>query len=106
MSKGFQASAINYLLFLRLIPLFPFFVVNLVPAFLGVTTRTYIIGTFIGIIPGSFVYASVGAGIGSIFDAGETFEPGNILTPQVTIALTGLAILALLPVIYKRFKKK
>ncbi len=104
MSKGFQANALNYLLFLRLIPLFPFFVVNLVPAFLGVKTRTYIVGTFVGIIPGSFVYSSVGAGIGSIFDAGETFDPTDILTPQVMIALIGLAILALLPVIYKKFK--
>ena len=57
-----QENALSYLLVLRLVPLFPFFVVNLVPAFLGVALSTYILGTFIGIIPGAFVYASVGAG--------------------------------------------
>ncbi len=105
MSKGFQKDGLHYLLVLRLIPLFPFFVVNLVPAFLGISTRTYVIATFVGIIPGSFVYSSVGAGIGSVFDSGETFDPTNILTPQVWIALIGLAVLAILPVLYKRFKK-
>ena len=68
MEAGFQENALSYLLVLRLIPLFPFFLVNIVPAFLGVKLRTYAIGTFIGIIPGSFVYATVGAGLGSIFD--------------------------------------
>ncbi len=104
MSTGFQENAMSYLLFLRLIPLFPFFVVNLVPAFLGVKARTYVIGTFFGIMPGTFVYSSVGAGVGSVFDAGEEFEPSHVLTPQVIIALVGLAILAILPVVYKKLK--
>ncbi|MEN8236256.1 MAG: TVP38/TMEM64 family protein [Pseudomonadota bacterium] len=106
MRKGFQEDGFHYLLVLRLIPLFPFFVVNLVPAFLGVTTRTYVGATLIGIIPGSFVYATVGAGIGSVFDAGETFEVANIFTTQVWLALIGLAVLAILPVVYRRFKRK
>ena len=67
---GFRKNAFNYLLVLRLVPLFPFFVVNLVPAFLGVGLRTYAITTLIGIITGSFVYAPVGAGLGSIFAVG------------------------------------
>ncbi len=97
---GFQKNAFNYLLVLRLIPLFPFFVVNLVPAFLGVGLRTYTIATVIGIIPGSFVYASVGAGLGSIFAVGGEFSPAGILTPEIVTALVGLAILSLLPVAY------
>ena len=105
MRKGFQDDAFHYLLVLRLIPLFPFFIVNLVPAFLGVKTRIYIGATFIGIIPGSFVYATVGAGIGSVFDAGESFEPANILTPQMWLALAGLAVLAILPIVYRKFKR-
>ncbi|HAT36764.1 MAG TPA: hypothetical protein DCS82_13700, partial [Rhodospirillaceae bacterium] len=68
MEAGFRENELNYLLVLRLIPLFPFFVVNLVPAFLGVSLRNYLLGTFFGIMPGSFVYVTVGAGIGSIFD--------------------------------------
>jgi uncharacterized membrane protein YdjX (TVP38/TMEM64 family) len=93
---------LSYLLVLRLIPLFPFFVVNLVPAFLGVPLRTYVLGTFFGIIPGTFVYASVGAGLGSIFASGAAFSPDSVLTPEVITALVGLAGLALLPVLYKR----
>jgi uncharacterized membrane protein YdjX (TVP38/TMEM64 family) len=106
MEEGFRANALNYLLVLRLVPIFPFFVVNLVPAFLGVSLPTYVLGTFVGIIPGSFVYASVGAGIGSLFQAGKTFSPGDVITPQIFAALIGLAVLALLPVVYKKIKAR
>ena len=98
---GFRKNAFNYLLVLRLVPLFPFFVVNLVPAFVGVGLRTYAITTLIGIIPGTFVFASVGAGLGSIFAMGRDFSPAGILTPEVVVALGGLAVLSLLPVAYK-----
>jgi uncharacterized membrane protein YdjX (TVP38/TMEM64 family) len=104
MEAGFQENALNYLLVLRLIPAFPFFIVNLVPAFLGVPIGTYVAATFIGIIPGTFVYATVGAGLGSIFDSGEEFSANSILTPEIVTALVGLAILALLPVVYKRLR--
>jgi uncharacterized membrane protein YdjX (TVP38/TMEM64 family) len=106
MEAGFRENALSYLLVLRLVPLFPFFVVNLVPAFLGVPLSTYVIGTFFGIMPGVFVFASVGAGLGSIFDKGETFSAAGILTPQIVIALMGLAVLALIPVIYKKMKAR
>ncbi len=102
MEEGFQENALSYLLMLRLVPLFPFFVVNLVPAFLGVSLSTYVIGTFFGIIPGAFVYASVGAGLGSIFDAGGAFSAKGILTPQIVAALVGLGVLAIIPVLYKK----
>ena len=106
MEAGFQENAMNYLLVLRLVPLFPFFVVNLVPAFLGVSLSTYVVGTFVGIIPGTFVYATVGAGLGSIFDAGGEFSAKGILTPQILIALIGLAVLAFIPVVYKKLKAR
>jgi uncharacterized membrane protein YdjX (TVP38/TMEM64 family) len=104
MEAGFQQDALNYLLVLRLIPLFPFWIVNLVPAFLGVPLRTYVLGTFLGIIPGSFVFASVGAGLGSVLDSGQEFSPASVLTPQIVIALVGLAVLALLPVAYRKWR--
>ena len=106
MEDGFKENALSYLLVLRLVPLFPFFVVNLVPAFLGVPLRTYVIGTFIGIIPGAFVFASVGAGLGSVFDSMEDFSPAAALTTEVVVALVGLAVLSLVPVAYKRFVRK
>lgn len=106
MEAGFRENALSYLLVLRLIPLFPFFVVNLVPAFLGVSLRTFVLGTFVGIIPGTFVYASVGAGLGSVFDRSEEFSPASVLTPEIVTALVGLAVLALLPVIYRKLKSR
>ena len=102
LETGFREHALSYLLVLRLVPIFPFFVVNLVPAFLGVPLSTFVLGTFVGIIPGGFVYVSVGVGLGSIFDAGGTFSLKGVLTPQIVTALMGLAVLALVPVAYKK----
>lgn len=106
MEDGFRENAFNYLLVLRLVPLFPFFVVNLVPAFLGVTLKVYMIATFIGIIPGTFVYALVGNGLGAIFDRGEVPDLGIIFQPQILAPILGLAVLAVIPVIYKKMKQR
>jgi uncharacterized membrane protein YdjX (TVP38/TMEM64 family) len=106
MEAGFNEDALSYLLVLRLIPAFPFFIVNLVPAFLGVSLRTFVIATFVGIIPGTFVFASIGAGLGSIFDSAQEFSLKGALTPQVITALVGLAVLSLIPVVYKRIKAR
>ncbi|MEQ8335046.1 TVP38/TMEM64 family protein [Nisaea sp.] len=103
MREGFRKDAFSYLLFLRLVPAFPFFVVNLVPAFLGVSTRTYVLATIIGIIPGGFVFATVGAGLGSIFDQQGEIGLADIMTPEIILAMVGLGVLALVPVAAKRF---
>ncbi len=104
MEAGFRENALCYLLVLRLVPLFPFWLVNLVPAFVGVPLRTFVAGTFFGIIPGSFVFVSVGNGLGAVFDAGGTPDLGTIFEPQILAPIIGLAVLALIPVAYKRFK--
>lgn len=104
MEAGFQADAFHYLLVLRLIPLFPFWLVNLVPALLGVPVRTFALATFLGIIPATFVYASVGNGLGAILDRGQEPDLKLVLEPQVLLPLLGLAALALLPVLYRRWK--
>ena len=106
MEAGFQNNAMSYLLVLRLVPLFPFFVVNLVPAFLGVPLRTYVIATFFGIIPGTFVFALAGGGLGSALEASGEFSVSSILTPEVIAALVGLAVLALIPVVYKKYRAR
>ena len=102
MEAGFRENALNYLLFLRLIPVFPFWLVNLVPAFLGVPLTTYVVATFIGIIPGSLVYASVGNGLGAVFEAGGRPDLGIIFKPEIILPIIGLAVLAILPVAYKK----
>jgi uncharacterized membrane protein YdjX (TVP38/TMEM64 family) len=106
MEQGFRDNALSYLLVLRLIPLFPFWLVNLVPAMLGVPLRIYVLGTFFGIMPGSFVYSLAGAGLGSVFESGEAFTLAGILTPTMIAALVGLAALSMLPVLYKRLRRK
>ncbi|MEK0083602.1 TVP38/TMEM64 family protein [Benzoatithermus flavus] len=103
MEAGFRADALSYLLVLRLVPLFPFWLVNLVPALLGVPLRTYTLATFLGIVPGSLVYASVGAGLGTVLDRGEEPDLGLILEPHVLLPLLGLAGLALLPALHRHW---
>ncbi len=103
--NGFQKNSFSYLLSLRLVPLFPFVVVNLASALMGVKIRDFILATFIGIIPGSFVYVSIGTGIGSVFESGGIFSIKSIMTPEIAIALTGLALLSLLPVLIKKIRK-
>lgn len=106
MAEGFRENAFSYLLVLRLVPLFPFFVVNLAPAFLGVRLQSYALATLIGIVPGAFVFASVGAGLGDVFEVSGTFSPAELLTPKIGTALVGLAVLSLAPVAYRRFAAK
>lgn len=104
MEEGFRANALSYLLVLRLVPLFPFFVVNLVPAFLGVGLGTFVAATFLGIIPATLVIASIGNGLGAILDAGGTPDLGILFEPAILLPILGLAALALVPVAYKRLR--
>ena len=104
MEAGFRDNALSYLLVLRLVPLFPFWLVNLVPALLGVSSRTYVVGTFFGIIPGSTVFCSVGNGLGAVFDSGGKPDLGIIFEPEIIGPLMALAVLSLIPVFYKRLK--
>ena len=106
MERGFRENALSYLFVLRLIPLFPFFLVNLVPAFLGMPLRSYLVATFFGIMPATFVFASVGDGLGAILDANQKPDVGIILRPEIFGPLLGLALLAMLPVLYKKFRRR
>lgn len=105
MEAGFRENALSYLLFLRLVPIFPFWLVNLVPAFLGVPLRTFVVGTLLGIVPGSVVYTLVGNGLGAVLEAGGTPDLGLIFTPEILAPIVGLALLSLVPVAYKRFRR-
>lgn len=106
MRAGFQEHALSYLLVLRLIPIFPFWLVNLVPAFVGVPVGTYVLGTVLGIIPGTFVYASLGNGLGMVLEAGRTPDIGIIFDPEILLPILGLAALAILPVAYKKIRRR
>lgn len=105
MQKGFQENAFFYLLTLRLMPIFPFVAVNLGAAVFQIHLKVFFLGTLIGIIPGSFVYVSIGVALRKVIQKPD-FSPSIILDPQILIALLGLGVLALLPVIYKHVKAK
>ncbi len=106
MRRGFQDGAFQYLLVLRFVPLFPFWVVNIVPGLLGVRTSTYVLATFIGIIPGSIVYVMLGSGLGYVFDQDQTPNLGIIFEPKILLPLLALGVLSLLPLLYKYFRRK
>jgi uncharacterized membrane protein YdjX (TVP38/TMEM64 family) len=123
--EGFQENALSYLLFLRLVPVFPFWVVNLAPALLGVNLRQYVIATALGIIPGTFAFAFAGAGLDSVLAAQRDayqacqaaraagdppcsfqFDPGTLITTELLIAFVALGIVALIPAIVKKLRKQ
>jgi uncharacterized membrane protein YdjX (TVP38/TMEM64 family) len=107
MEKGFRENELSYMFLLRLAPVFPFWAVNIGAGALGVSLRNYVIGTLFGIIPGSFVYASIGNAAGAAFDAGENVSlSGILLKPTTLLPMVGLAALALLPIVIKKFGKK
>jgi uncharacterized membrane protein YdjX (TVP38/TMEM64 family) len=106
MADGFNRDAFNYLLFLRLVPVFPFWVVNLVPALLGMRLIPFVVATGLGIIPATIIFAAFGAGLGDIFDAGGEVDLKSVLNPTLIAALIGLGLLALLPVAVKRMRER
>lgn len=102
MADGFGRNAFNYLLFLRLVPAFPFWAVNLAPALFGMNLLPYVIGTAIGIIPGTVVFTAFGASLGNVFDTGGDVHLRDVLSPTLVAALVGLGLLALLPIMFKK----
>jgi uncharacterized membrane protein YdjX (TVP38/TMEM64 family) len=98
---GIDENQWSMLFLMRLLPVVPFFVANLIPAFLEVPLRRFVISTFFGIMPGAVVYTSVGAGLSEVFARGETPNLGIIFEPQILLPLLGLSALALLPVVIK-----
>ena len=98
--QGFAQNGFSYLMTLRLIPLFPFFLVNLLSGLTRVNLGTYVAATALGIIPGSFVYAFAGRQLGSINSLKE------IASPPVLMAFTLLGLLALTPIVYRKLSTK
>ena len=104
--KGIDDNQWSMLFFIRLVPAVPFFVANLIPAFVGVPLYRFVVSTFVGIIPGSLVYTSVGAGLGEVFARGERPNLGIIFEPHILLPILGLCLLSVLPVIVKAISGK
>ncbi len=99
--RGIEANEVSYLLLMRLVPVVPFFIANLAPAFLGVSLRNFVVTTFFGIMPGTVVYTWVGSGLGEVFDRGDAPDLGLLFEPQILGPLLGLCALAALPILLK-----
>jgi uncharacterized membrane protein YdjX (TVP38/TMEM64 family) len=120
---GFQENALSYMLFLRLVPAFPFVIVNLAPALLGVPLRTYVLGTLIGIVPGTAAYTLVGASLGAPLESENarhaacvaqngadncsySIDLSQLVSQELIFAGVALGIVALIPVAINAFKKR
>jgi uncharacterized membrane protein YdjX (TVP38/TMEM64 family) len=119
-SRGFRQDAFHYLLFLRLVPLFPFFLVNLAPAMVGVPLVTFLAATALGIVPATFAFAFVGAGLDSALGAQQVaytqclasgrsdcrlgFDVAMLATPKLIAAFIALGVIALIPVAVKKWR--
>lgn len=94
----------SVLFLIRLVPLVPFFIANLLPAMVGTSLWRFAVSTFLGIIPGALVFTSVGAGLGEVFARGDAPDLGLIFSPPILLPLLGLAALAALPMVLKAMK--
>jgi uncharacterized membrane protein YdjX (TVP38/TMEM64 family) len=103
---GFRNHALNYLLVLRLIPLIPFWLVNLLAAAVGLRLSVYVTGTLIGMIPVTFVLASLGSELGSVIAAGHAPGAETLLDPGIILPLLSLAALAMAPVAYRVWRAR
>lgn len=126
LQQGFKENALSYLLFLRLVPAFPFVVVNLAPALLGVPLRTYVVATLIGIIPGTTAFSIAGAGLGSVVEAQNavykaclaknpgsgdgvcpyTIDTSKLVTTELLVAFAVLGVVSLIPVAIKKWSNR
>ncbi|MDX2258604.1 MAG: VTT domain-containing protein [Hyphomicrobiaceae bacterium] len=124
--EGFKENALSYLLFLRLVPAFPFVVVNLAPALLGVPLGTYVVGTLVGIIPGTTAFSIAGSGLGSVVEAQNaaynaclaknpgagdalcpyTIDTTKLVTTELVVAFAALGFVALIPVALKKWNNR
>ncbi len=123
LSGGFREDAFSYMLFLRLVPVFPFWLVNIAPAVAGVSLGTYALTTLIGIIPGTFAFSALGSGLDSIITQQKTvfqscvtdkgaancefaLDVGALVTPQLLLAFAALGVVSLIPVVMKKLRAR
>ncbi|ASY67542.1 TVP38/TMEM64 family protein [Sinorhizobium fredii] len=110
LAEGFRRNAFLYLLVLRLAPIFPFFIVNIAPAFFDVKLRTFVTATLIGIVPATFAYAWLGCGLDDVIahagQSGHALSPSDFATKEISLALLALALFAALPLAYRLIKSR
>ncbi len=106
LEAGFRRDSFAYLIFLRLVPVFPFWLVNIVAALLGMPLGRFALATLLGSVPGAVIFANLGASFGMLIDQDERPDLGVIFQARILLPLLALAVLSLLPVIYTRLKNR
>ncbi|MEM5502922.1 TVP38/TMEM64 family protein [Ahrensia kielensis] len=110
LADGFEKNAFTYLIVLRIAPILPFFIMNIAPALFNVPLRSYVAGTFIGILPGVFAYAYLGQGVESVLiaaqESGQEASVADLVTTEITLAFAALAIVAVIPTIVKKLRRR
>jgi uncharacterized membrane protein YdjX (TVP38/TMEM64 family) len=121
-ADGFREDAFSYLLFLRFLPIMPFWMTNLAAALFGVRAETFAVATMIGILPATFTFATAGAGLDSVIaaqkasfhacknaartDCAFDLDLWSILTPQILAAFAALGVMALIPVVVRHWRRR
>lgn len=103
-AEGFKGDAFNYLLTLRLIPAFPLLAVNVAAGVMNVRVRTFLPASVLGMIPSSFVYAGIGAGLGHVFARGGPVTVESLLSPRIYLPIIGMGVLAFLPPLWRHWR--
>jgi uncharacterized membrane protein YdjX (TVP38/TMEM64 family) len=106
LEEGIKQDAFFYLLTLRLIPVTPFWLVNVAAGLLSIRLRTYVSATLLGIFPASMIYAGIGSGLGRMFDRGAAPTLHSLITPELALPLAGLGLLSILPIVYHRLRAR
>jgi uncharacterized membrane protein YdjX (TVP38/TMEM64 family) len=102
--EGFKADAFSYLLTLRLIPAFPLLLVNVASGLMNIPVRTFL-ASFLGMIPSSFVYAGIGAGLGHVFASGGPVTMDTLFSPRIYLPIIGMGVLAFLPPLWRHWRR-
>jgi uncharacterized membrane protein YdjX (TVP38/TMEM64 family) len=100
-AEGFRRNALSYGFVLNLVPIFPYALIIVVPAACGVPLPTFVAGMFLGLVPGTFLFAGLGNGLDHVLASGAPLRLTSFVTPEIVLSLGGLAVLALLPVVWR-----
>ena len=103
-ADGFRRNALSYGFVLNLVPIFPYALIIVVPAACGVPLPTFVAGMFLGLVPGTFLFAGLGDGLDHVLASGVPLRLTSFVTPEIMLSLGGLAALALLPVVWRTYR--
>ena len=105
-ADGFRRNALSYGFVLNLVPIFPYALIIVVPAACGVPLPTFVAGMFLGLVPGTFLFAGLGDGLDQVLAAGVPLRLTSFITPEIVLSLSGLGALAQLPAAYRAWRAR